>query len=305
LDFFEKWHPYFQQQQQQQQQQAPPRAVAVPPTTTGAATGAATATTTTAATPPPPAATTTRAAASASASANATASTTTFPNIAAAAIATPQLSSLVEVASAIGLAETLADENLVATAFAPNNAAFAAFLKEYNLTPDQLTAQPDLARLVLSYHLVPGVAATASSLTNGQQLPTQDQGQTITVIKNGNNVSLKPSADGAPIANVVTGDIKAGKAIVHIVDQVLVPANFPLSKGGSTTAAAATNASSNATATGGTTTTGTTTGSGTTGGTTTTAGGTGSGAVDGLLGAGDDNAASNNGGAATIAAGGK
>jgi hypothetical protein len=132
---------------------------------------------------------------------------------------------------------------LVATAFAPTNAAFAKFLNAYNLTSDQVVANPDLARLVLSYHLVPGVAAKASSLTNGQVLKTQDQGQTITVIKRGSTVLLDPTGQDAPNARVVQADIKAGKAIIHIIDEVLIPANFPLSRGGAAnaTAAASTN----------------------------------------------------------------
>lgn len=145
---------------------------------------------------------------------------------------------MLEVASAVGLAEALIDENLVATAFAPSNDAFASFLSAYDITADQLIAQPDLASLVLSYHLVPGVAATASSLTNGQELPTQNEGETITVIKRQGDVLLDPTGQDAPNALVVRADIPAGKAIVHIINQVLIPANFPLSRGDGAAAAA-------------------------------------------------------------------
>ena len=143
----------------------------------------------------------------------------------------------------------------------------------------------DLVRLILSYHLIPGVAATASSLTNGQSLPTGDEGQNLTVIKSGSRVQFKPSASGAPTATVTTADITAGQAIVHIIDQVLIPANAQLP---STTTGGA--ARANATATG--TATGATT-AGTTGGTTTRAAGTtgtagtaGAGASTGTTGTG-------------------
>ena len=150
---------------------------------------------------------------------------------------------------------------------------------------DQLLGNQDLVRLILSYHLIPGVAATASSLTNGQSLPTGDEGQNLTVIKSGSRVQFKPSASGAPTATVTTADITAGQAIVHIIDQVLIPANAQLP---STTTGGA--ARANATATG--TATGATT-AGTTGGTTTRAAGTtgtagtaGAGASTGTTGTG-------------------
>ena len=152
---------------------------------------------------------------------------------------------------------------------------------------DQLLGNQDLVRLILSYHLIPGVAATASSLTNGQSLPTGDEGQNLTVIKSGSRVQFKPSASGAPTATVTTADITAGQAIVHIIDQVLIPANAQLP---STTTGGAARANATATATG--TATGATT-AGTTGGTTTRAAGTtgtagtaGAGASTGTTGTG-------------------
>lgn len=123
----------------------------------------------------------------------------------------------------------------MATVFAPTNAAFERYFEAYNLAPEDLTDRLDLARLVLSYHWVPGVAATASSLTDGQTLPTRNEGQTITVIKRAGDVLLDPTGQNAPNARVVRADIRAGKAIVHIIDQVLVPANFPIPRVGDAT----------------------------------------------------------------------
>ena len=165
----------------------------------------------------------------------ATPTTGGFPNVAAAAIATPELSTLVEIATAAGLADALSDEKLVATLLAPTNAAFTALLSKLGVTVDQLLANPDLVTTVLSYHLIPGVAAKAADLTHNQVLPTSDDGQTLTVLKSGSTVEFKPSAPNAPNAKVVKADIPAGSAIVHIVDQVLIPANIPAITGAATT----------------------------------------------------------------------
>lgn len=170
-----------------------------------------------------------------------------FPTVAAAAVATPELSTLVDVASAVGLAQALADPNLVATVLAPTNAAFASLLQRLNLTSDQLIANESLVRLVLSYHLIPGQALTAAQLSNGQTLQTGDQGETLTVVKSAGGVEFDPTGPGAPNARVVQADIAAGKAVVHVIDQVLIPANANLALpaapagggGGNATAAAA------------------------------------------------------------------
>jgi len=167
----------------------------------------------------------------------------TFSSVAAAVTATPELSTLLAAASAVGLDEVLADESLVATVFAPTDAAFAAFLETYGLTPEELLAETDLVSLVLSYHVVPEVAATADSLSDDQKLSTLNEGQEITVIKFNHifknlRVFLDPSDEDAPNARVVGADIQAGESIVHIINQVLVPDNFPLTPLGGDAAAA-------------------------------------------------------------------
>ena len=116
-------------------------------------------------------------------------------------------------------------------------------------------------RTILSYHIVPGVAATSSALTNGQTLPTRNNGQTLTVdLSSPGTVRIQPS--GGPAATVITPDVTACNAIIHTIDTVLLPSNISPSTATPPTtpapAAATAAASANAGAT-----TGSTTGAGT------------------------------------------
>ena len=190
-----------------------------------------------------------------------------------------------QVASAAGLTQALSDSNLQATVLAPDNNAFSTLLTQLNLTADQLIANQDLVRVILSYHLIPNQALTAQELSNGQVLPTADDSETLTVVKGGSSVSFKPSGPNAPNAQVIGPNIKAGKAIVHIIDHVLIPANANLklpSMTGATTVSATPSPSPSpaaaATATGGAAATGTGTG--------TTTGGVGIGGTTGGIGGG-------------------
>ena len=54
---------------------------------------------------------------------------------------------------------------------------------QLGLTPQAALSAATLPTIktILSYHIVPNVAATAASLTNGQVLPTLDSGESLTV----------------------------------------------------------------------------------------------------------------------------
>ena len=96
------------------------------------------------------------------------------------------------------------------------DAAFATLLKALKMTPEKLLANKDLLTKVLTYHVVP-VVAKASDLKNGQKLKTL-QGQEIKVT---GKVTL--SSTGGSKAKVVTANVAAGKAVVHVIDSVLLP----------------------------------------------------------------------------------
>lgn len=100
------------------------------------------------------------------------------------------------------------------TVFAPVNSAFDALgsaLVTELLDPDNA----DLLVEILTYHVVPGVAAQSSSLTDGQTVTTL-QGDDLTIGVTGSTVSV----DGA---TVTSADIPATNGVIHLIDQVLIP----------------------------------------------------------------------------------
>eukprot|EP00884_Botryococcus_braunii_P019381 jgi/Botrbrau1/6126/Bobra.331_2s0021.1 len=142
--------------------------------------------------------------------------------VAQTATSVPELSILVEALQAANLVTALDDANLVSTVFAPTNAAFEALLTTLGLTKEQLLASPILSG-VLKYHVVPGVAANSTSLTNGQVLPTLLTGSTLTVdLGMPGKVEIKGANS---TATVVTPDVAADQSVVHVIDTVLLPAS--------------------------------------------------------------------------------
>lgn len=103
------------------------------------------------------------------------------------------------------------------TVFAPTNAAFEDLLKTLDITAEQLLAQPDLAK-VLTYHVVSG-KVMSTDLTDGMT-PSTVNGETIKV----------DLSSGVKIndAKVTTADLEATNGVIHVIDKVLVPANFKL-----------------------------------------------------------------------------
>lgn len=109
------------------------------------------------------------------------------------------------------------------TLFAPNNDAFQKLVSSIQ-NPSLLTDNQTAVTALLSYHIVPGAAATASSLSDGQQLKTALGGPVppLTVSKSADGVLIK-AVDSE--AAVVKPDIKVCRGVVHIIDTVLIPIN--------------------------------------------------------------------------------
>lgn len=113
-----------------------------------------------------------------------------------------------------------------ATYFLPPNGAFIELLAKLNVTAEQLFSPASVSTLtkVLLTHVVPGVAAKAASLTNGQVLTTANANQTLTVGINNGTVTLLPQSNDAAI--VIFPDLALCNAIGHVVTKVLVPSNL-------------------------------------------------------------------------------
>lgn len=136
------------------------------------------------------------------------------------------------VLSSPGLVSAL-NSTLAWTILAPTDKAFKDRLSEdLNITVDQLLLPANNQTLlkVLSYHVIPAGTITSAQLTNGQNLTTALAGAgPLTVeLKSGK----KPRLIGATnAATVDVADVKIGASVVHVVNDVLLPAGVGKGKG--------------------------------------------------------------------------
>jgi transforming growth factor-beta-induced protein len=103
------------------------------------------------------------------------------------------------------------------TVFAPTNDAFNDLVAALDITPEELMAQPDLAKVLL-YHVVPG-KVMSSDLSDGLEAATLNGETVIFDLMNGVKVNM---------STVVLADLDATNGVVHVIDSVLVPSNFEL-----------------------------------------------------------------------------
>ena len=120
---------------------------------------------------------------------------------------------LVAAVGAGGLAETLSSKGPF-TVLAPTDEAFAKLPKgtvEMLLLPEN----KDKLVAILSYHVVPGVAAYSDTVVGMKELPTVE-GSTIPVTVDGSTVKLGD-------AKVIAVDVEASNGVIHVIDTVLIP----------------------------------------------------------------------------------
>lgn len=141
-------------------------------------------------------------------------------SVANTAAATDTLSTLTAAVTTAELTDALGAA-FVGTVFAPTDDAFEALFTALDMTAEDVLADLDLLSSVLLLHVVPDVAAMAADLTDGQELTTQG-GETVTVGVSDGVVTL--TSPGGQVATVVSQDIEACDAVVHVIDQVLTPA---------------------------------------------------------------------------------
>jgi uncharacterized surface protein with fasciclin (FAS1) repeats len=102
------------------------------------------------------------------------------------------------------------------TVFAPTDAAFKNFLKENNLTAEQLLSNPDLPN-ILKYHVLGKVysAKDVLKLKDKTNIKTLS-GKELVVNKKKNGLFINTS-------KVIKTDIYASNGVIHVIDKVLVP----------------------------------------------------------------------------------
>jgi len=112
------------------------------------------------------------------------------------------------------------------TVFAPSNTAFQDddLVTKTGLTAAQLLLPANKAKLVqlLQYHVFPTRAVASAQLKPGQQLVTALRGATPLMVEQDDDGQLEVAGSGDSV-EILQPNIKAGKAIVHIVDDVLIP----------------------------------------------------------------------------------
>ena len=138
----------------------------------------------------------------------------TDKNIVEVAASNGSFNTLVAAVKAAGLVETLSGKGPF-TVLAPTDAAFAklpAGTLENLLKPENKQQLID----ILTFHVVPGVAAYADQVVKMTEVPTV-LGSTVPVVVKDGKVQL-----GA--ATVVATDVEASNGVIHVIDTVLLPA---------------------------------------------------------------------------------
>jgi len=134
-------------------------------------------------------------------------------NIVQVASGAPQFSTLVSLIKKAGLVKTLSGKGPF-TILAPTDEAFAklpAGTLEMLLKPENKKQLVE----ILSYHVVPNVAAYSDAVVKMKEVPTL-LGKPIGVKVVGDKVML-----GDP--SVVAVDVEASNGVIHVLDTVLLP----------------------------------------------------------------------------------
>jgi transforming growth factor-beta-induced protein len=140
-----------------------------------------------------------------------------FETVVDIALSSPDFSILVAALTEANLVGALQGDGPF-TVFAPTNAAFEALLAALDISAAQLLAQPDLAKVLL-YHVVSG-KIFAEDIENNTVVETLNVGQNLTFTLG--SVFINDDA------TVTTADLEALNGVVHVIDSVLIPANFTL-----------------------------------------------------------------------------
>ena len=134
------------------------------------------------------------------------------------------LTTLLAAVEAAGVGQALLDAEAI-TVFAPTNDAFAALIASL----DGVDSLEDLVSFlggtsglanVLQYHVIPSAIFAADVPTAATDVTTLN-GETISVIRDGNNVTITDQ-NGVSVT-VVTADVRISNGVVHVINGVLLP----------------------------------------------------------------------------------
>lgn len=133
------------------------------------------------------------------------------------------LTTLVAAIDAAGFKGTFDGGHLKGTVFAPTNEAFAELIEALGTTPEELLANKALLRKVLKYHVVGGAPIRSSAILNKLTKVYTWTGLPIGAKKNDGDVTIYYGKGLDSKAKVITANVKANQAIVHVINKVLVP----------------------------------------------------------------------------------
>ena len=142
------------------------------------------------------------------------------------------MQTLVSAIDAAGYKKTLDNKNFKGTVWAPTNEAFAVAIAALNSTAPALLGNKLLLQTILNYHIIPDDVLYRKDLDTLQDWGTNLDDATVTIVKSGKAkirvyygdmdfVGTTLSYPG--YAQVVVEDVKADKAVVQVINKVLIP----------------------------------------------------------------------------------
>eukprot|EP01025_Chloroclados_australasicus_P036220 TRINITY_DN36856_c0_g2_i1.p1 TRINITY_DN36856_c0_g2~~TRINITY_DN36856_c0_g2_i1.p1 ORF type:complete len:652 (-),score=46.81 TRINITY_DN36856_c0_g2_i1:233-2188(-) len=132
-----------------------------------------------------------------------------------------ELSTMLQFAHLTNLIPFLSNDSLEVTFFAPTNEAFAAYLLSQNIRTEDLINNPDILYKLFMFHLIPG-QVRFEEFQHGQLLNTLLDDYQLSVDL---NLSVKVVGINS-VAHIEKSNIKAGQAVIHTIDEVLMPFNM-------------------------------------------------------------------------------
>lgn len=128
----------------------------------------------------------------------------------------------IEAVQAANFVDKLSDPNLLATAFVPDDQAFADAFDALKITKQQLFQDKDRLSRILSYHIVPDATLRKKDLQDGNHYKTLLDNEELRIETTTLNIYIHGNQNKAGI-RYGKADIQGGKGEIHIIDNVLLP----------------------------------------------------------------------------------